>query len=68
LKTLPQKNAYILLSWNTSPDPETEISIALRDITFEREQQESVVQTKNELTAILNASEFSIMQLTVMEQ
>lgn len=59
---LCKNGAYILLSWNTSPDTETgNLYCIARDITVEREQQESVVQTKNELTAILNASEFSII-------
>ncbi|CAM2885165.1 PAS domain S-box protein [Flavobacterium frigoris] len=54
--------AYVLLSWNASPDPETgNLYCIARDITFEREQQEIVVQTTNELKAILNASALSII-------
>jgi PAS domain S-box-containing protein len=57
-----KNGAYVLLSWNASPDPETgNLYCIARDITFEREQQEILVLTTNELKAILNASEFSII-------
>jgi PAS domain S-box-containing protein len=57
-----KNGSYVLLSWNVSPDLETgNLYCIARDITFERSQQEIVVQTTNELKAILNASEFSII-------
>ncbi|MEZ7500107.1 PAS domain S-box protein [Flavobacterium sp. Arc3] len=59
---LCKNGAYVLLSWNTSPDPKTgNLYCIARDITFDRKKQEIVVQTKNELKAILNSSEFSII-------
>jgi PAS domain S-box-containing protein len=57
-----KNGAYVLLSWNVTPEPETgNLYCTARDVTFERSQQEIVVQTSNELKAILNASEFSII-------
>jgi PAS domain S-box-containing protein len=57
-----KNGGYILLSWNVTPDPETgNLYCITRDVTSERSQQEVVIQTKNELKAILNASEFSII-------
>jgi PAS domain S-box-containing protein len=57
-----KNGAFVLLSWNVTPDPETgNLYCIARDVTFERSQQEIVVQTSNELKAILNASEFSII-------
>lgn len=53
---------YVLLSWNTSPDPETgNLYCIARDITLEQQQQQELVNTTNDLKAILNASEFSII-------
>jgi hypothetical protein len=58
-----KNGAFVLLSLNVTPDPETgNLYCIARDVTFERSQQEIVVQTSNELKAILNASEFSIMR------
>jgi PAS domain S-box-containing protein len=57
-----KNGAFVLLSWNVTPDPETGNLYGIaRDVTFERSQQGIVVQTSNELKAILNASEFSII-------
>jgi hypothetical protein len=44
--------------WNVTPDPETKSILYSERCYFERSQQEIVVQTSNELKAILNASEF----------
>jgi PAS domain S-box-containing protein len=57
-----KNGAYVLLSWNVSPDPETGNLYGIaRDITCERSQQELVQETSTELSAILNASELSII-------
>ena len=53
---------YVILSWNTSPDPDSgNLYCIARDMTLEKLQEEELVKTTNELTAILNASEFSII-------
>jgi PAS domain S-box-containing protein len=53
---------YILLSWNTTPDPETgNLYCIARDVTLERIKEEKLIKTTNHLTAILDASEFSII-------
>jgi PAS domain S-box-containing protein len=53
---------YVTLSWNISADPVTgNLYCIARDMTLEKEQQEELVNTTNNLTAILNASEFSII-------
>lgn len=53
---------YVVLSWNTSPDPDSDnLYCIARDMTLEKLQEEELVKTTNELTAILNASEFSII-------
>jgi PAS domain S-box-containing protein len=53
---------YIVLSWNTSPDPVTgNLYCIARDMTFENNQKETLVKTTNELSAILNSAEFSII-------
>ena len=50
------------MSWNTSPDPDTgNLYCIARDMTMEKQQQEELINTTNNLTAILNASEFSII-------
>jgi PAS domain S-box-containing protein len=57
-----KNGAYSLLSWNSSPDPTSgNLYCIARDITFERSQQELVQETSNELSAILDASELSII-------
>ncbi|MGO4820733.1 MULTISPECIES: PAS domain S-box protein [unclassified Flavobacterium] len=54
--------SYVLLSWNTSPDPETgNLYCIARDMTKEKIQEEKLINTTTNLTAILNASEFSII-------
>jgi len=53
---------YVLLSWNASPDPVTgNLYCIARDMTFENRQKEELVKTRDELAAILNSSEFSII-------
>lgn len=53
---------YILLSWNTSPDPVTgNLYCIARDMTLENRRKEELVKTTNELSAILNSTEFSII-------
>jgi PAS domain S-box-containing protein len=53
---------YILLSWNTSPDPVTGYLYCIaRDITLEKQQQEELVNIATDLTSILNATEFAII-------
>ncbi|WP_238567363.1 PAS domain S-box protein [Flavobacterium sp. 83] len=53
---------YILLSWNTSPDPDTGYLYCIaRDMTFEYQQKEELVKTSSELSAILNSTDFSIV-------
>ena len=54
--------SYVLLSWNTSPDPETgNLYCIARDMTKDKIQEEKLINTTTNLTAILNASEFSII-------
>ena len=57
-----KNGAYISLSWKSTPDPETGnlYSIA-RDITLEIEKKEELINISTELSAILNATEFSIV-------
>jgi PAS domain S-box-containing protein len=53
---------YILLSWNTSPDPVTgNLYCIARDMTLENERKEALVKTSSELSAILNSTEFSVI-------
>ncbi|NGY38026.1 PAS domain S-box protein [Flavobacterium sp. XN-5] len=53
---------YVLLNWNVSPHPETgNLYCIARDTTFEKKQEEILINTTNELKAILNASDFSII-------
>jgi PAS domain S-box-containing protein len=57
-----KNGAYVLLSWNSSPDPITgNIYCIARDMTFENKQKEELVKTSGELAAILNSSDFSII-------
>lgn len=53
---------YIILSWNTSPDPITgNLYCIARDMTLEYDQKEAIVKTSSELFAILNSTEFSVI-------
>ena len=53
---------YVMLSWNTSPDPDTGYLYCIaRDITAEKAQQQELLTMTDDLTAILNAAEFSII-------
>ena len=53
---------YVILSWNTSPDPDTGYLYCIaRDMTLEKAQQQELITTTDDLKAILNASEFSII-------
>jgi PAS domain S-box-containing protein len=53
---------YVILSWNSSPDPLTgKLYCIARDMTEEKRQQEELFNTSADLAAILNAAEFSII-------
>ncbi|MFV8361137.1 PAS domain S-box protein [Flavobacterium sp. LS1P3] len=53
---------YIVLSWNTSPDPVSgNLYCIARDMTKEYKQKEKLVKTSSELSAILNSTDFSII-------
>jgi PAS domain S-box-containing protein len=53
---------YVLLSWNTTPDPETgNLYCIARDMTIEKIKEEKLINTTTRLTAILDAAEFSII-------
>lgn len=53
---------YIVLSWNTSPDPITgNLYCIARDITREKQREKEIIDVTADLTAILNASEFSMI-------
>lgn len=53
---------YIVLSWNTSPDPVSgNLYCIARDMTLEYQQKEKLVKTSGELSAILNSTDFSII-------
>lgn len=57
-----KKGEYVLLSWKASPDIETgNLYCIARDITLAKKQEEDQINITNELTAILNSSEFSII-------
>ncbi|MFV8367214.1 PAS domain S-box protein [Flavobacterium sp. XS1P27] len=59
---LCKNGKYILLSWNTSPDPITgNLYCIARDMTLENDQKEALVKTSSELSAILNSTEFSVI-------
>jgi PAS domain S-box-containing protein len=65
-KFLCKNGKYVVLSWNTSPDPVTgNLYCIARDITLERQQQEQLYNTSTDLAAILNAAEFSIIATDV---
>jgi sensor histidine kinase regulating citrate/malate metabolism len=67
LKTVAAvKMGLCSLSWNVSPDPETGFILHCKRHYFERSQHEIMTKkTTNELKAILNASEFSIIAVDV---
>ncbi|EIA07816.1 PAS domain S-box protein [Flavobacterium frigoris] len=53
---------YIVLSWNTSPDPATgNLYCIARDMTVEKQRENEILEVTADLTAILNASEFSMI-------
>lgn len=55
-----KKGDYVLLNWRASPDIETgNLYCIARDVTLAKEEEQ--VNITNELTAILNSSEFSII-------
>ena len=57
-----KNGSYVILSWNTSPDPETgNLYCIARDVTLEKQQQEELINTTTDLKALLNATEFSIV-------
>jgi PAS domain S-box-containing protein len=57
-----KNGAYVVLSWNTSPDPLTgKLYCIARDITTATEQQELLFKTSADLKAILESTEFSII-------
>ncbi|MFV8323448.1 PAS domain S-box protein [Flavobacterium sp. LS2R12] len=59
---LCKNGKYVLLSWNTSPDPITgNLYCIARDMTLENDQKEALVKTTSELSAILNSTEFSVI-------
>ncbi|MGZ9733822.1 PAS domain S-box protein [Flavobacterium sp. GNP002] len=59
---LCKNGKYVLLSWNTSPDPITgNLYCIARDMTLENDQKEALVKTSSELSAILNSTEFSVI-------
>jgi PAS domain S-box-containing protein len=59
---LCKNGKYVVLSWNTSPDPVTgNLYCIARDMTLENEQKEAIVKTSSELSAILNSTEFSVI-------
>lgn len=53
---------YIVLSWNSSPDPVTgNLYCIARDMTVEKQRENEILDVTADLTAILNASEFSMI-------
>ena len=59
---LCKNGEYVVLSWNTSPDPVTgNLYCIARDMTLENDQKEALVKTSSELSAILNSTEFSVI-------
>ncbi len=53
---------YVSLSWNSSPDPETgNLYCIARDITLEKEKQAQLIATTANLSALLDAAQFSII-------
>nr|WP_315207967.1 PAS domain S-box protein [uncultured Flavobacterium sp.] len=59
---LCKNGEYVVLSWNTSPDPVTgNLYCIARDMTLENDQKEALVKTSSELSAILNSTKFSVI-------
>jgi PAS domain S-box-containing protein len=57
-----KNGSYVTLDWHVSPNPETgDLYCIARDVTLERQKQAQQLQTTANLSAILNASEFSII-------
>ena len=57
-----KNGSYVTLDWHVSPNPETgNLYCIARDVTLERQKQAQQLQTTANLSAILNASEFSII-------
>ncbi|HEY4619217.1 MAG TPA: PAS domain S-box protein [Flavobacterium sp.] len=57
-----KKGQYLVLSWNASPDPETgNLYCIARDMTIEKQREKEILDITSDLTAILNASEFSMI-------
>ncbi len=57
---------YVILSWNSSPDPVTgNLYCIARDITKANQQKELLRDTTTSLEAILNSNEFSIISSDV---
>jgi PAS domain-containing protein len=57
-----KNGSYVTLDWHVSPNPETgNLYCIARDVTLERQNQAQQLQTTANLSAILNASEFSII-------
>lgn len=53
---------YLVLSWNASPYPETgNLYCIARDMTVEKQREKEILDVTSDLTAILNASEFSMI-------
>ena len=53
---------YIVISWNSSPDPVTGNLYCIgRDMTLEYDQKEKLINTTSELSAILNSTDFAII-------
>jgi hypothetical protein len=67
LKTVAAVKWGYLVELECVTRPRNGKSIVLRDVTFERSQHE-IVQTSNELKAILNASEFSIIAVVTFTE
>ncbi len=53
---------YLVLSWNASPDPVTgNLYCIARDMTVEKQREKEILDVTSDLTALLNASEFSMI-------
>lgn len=57
-----KKGEYLVLSWNASPEPVTgNLYCIARDVTVEKQREKEILDVTSDLTAILNASEFSMI-------
>lgn len=53
---------YIILSWNASTDFDTgNLYCIARDVTIDKQQQQKLISITGELTALLDAAEYSII-------